>query len=132
MQADCTANPFCVNCKKEGHLFAMCSIFSKLQEQLRAGFGGDGKGFYCLEVAEEELQKPKANSAIVCIEAGDLSAEQVEAEFKDLVDEVGLARTQNLSNRLLPCLPLQRKLEDGDPRGRHQITNEPMSCAGHV
>ncbi|KAK1599880.1 hypothetical protein QYE76_018482 [Lolium multiflorum] len=87
MQVDCTANPFCVNCKKEGHLSAMCSIFSKLQEPFWAGFGGDGKGFFCLEVAEEELHKPKANSALVCIEAGDLTAEQVDAEFKDLVEE---------------------------------------------
>jgi hypothetical protein len=87
MQVDCTANPYCVNCKKEGHLSAMCSIFSKLQEPFWAGFGGDGKGFYCLEVAEDELQKPKANSALVCIEAGELTAEQVDAEFKDLVEE---------------------------------------------
>ncbi|KAK1608743.1 hypothetical protein QYE76_032416 [Lolium multiflorum] len=87
MQVDCTANPFCVNCKKEGHLTAMCSIFSKLQEPFWAGFGGDGNGFFCLEVAEEELQKPKANSALVCIEAGELTAEQVDAEFKDLVEE---------------------------------------------
>jgi hypothetical protein len=87
MLVDCTVNPFCVNCKKEGHLSAMCSIFSKLLEPLWAGFGGDGRGFYCCEVADEELQKPSANSAIVCIEPGDLSAEQVDADFKDLVEE---------------------------------------------
>jgi hypothetical protein len=87
MQVECTANPFCVNCKKEGYLSAMRSIFSKLQEPFWSGFGGDSKGFYCLEVAEQELQKPKANSTTVCFEAGELTSEQVEAEFKDLVEE---------------------------------------------
>jgi hypothetical protein len=98
MQVDCTANPFCVNCKKEGHLSAMCSIFSKLQEPFWAGFGGDGQGFFCCEVAEEELKKPAANSAIVCIESGDLSADQVEAEFKDLVEDDWDWQVQKISS----------------------------------
>jgi hypothetical protein len=85
MQVDCTANPFCVNCKKEGHLSAMCSIFSKLQEPFWAGFGGDGKGFFCLEVAEEELQKPKANSALVCIEAGELTQNKSKQNLRILL-----------------------------------------------
>jgi hypothetical protein len=47
-------------------------------------------------VVEEELQKPKANLAIICIEAGELSVEQVEAELKDLVERrVGLASAQS-------------------------------------
>jgi hypothetical protein len=46
-----------------------------MQEPFWAGFGGDEKGFYCCEVGEEELQKPTSNAAVVCIEAGSLSAE---------------------------------------------------------
>jgi hypothetical protein len=97
MQADCTDNPFCVNCKKEGHLSAMCSIFSKMQEPFWPGFGGDGQGFYCCEVGDEELQKPASNAAAVCIESGSLSAEQLEEEFRDLVDEEWDWQVQKLS-----------------------------------
>jgi predicted NBD/HSP70 family sugar kinase len=79
MQVDCLASPFCVNCKKEGHISTVCSIFSKLQEPLWAGFGGDDVGFYCCEVAEDELEKLATNSAILCIESGNLAAAQVEA-----------------------------------------------------
>jgi hypothetical protein len=38
-------------------------------------------------VPPEELQQPTANSATMIIEQGRLSAEEVEKEFKDLVDE---------------------------------------------
>jgi hypothetical protein len=75
----------------------MCSIFSKMQEPFWVGFGGDGKGFYCCEVGEEELQKPASIAAVVCIESGSLSAEQLEAEFKDLVDDEWDWQVQKLS-----------------------------------
>ncbi|KAK1647115.1 hypothetical protein QYE76_064920 [Lolium multiflorum] len=76
----------------------MCSIFSKHQEPFWAGFGGDGRGFFCSEVAEEELKKPAVNSAIVCIESGELSVEHVEAEFKDLVEEEWDWQVQKISS----------------------------------
>jgi hypothetical protein len=41
----------------------------------------------CCEVPQEELQQPIANSAIVIIEQGNLTEEEVEDEFKDLVEE---------------------------------------------
>jgi hypothetical protein len=65
----------------------MCAIFAKLQDPFWAGFGGDGRGFSCLEVPAEELQKPVSNAAIVSLDLGCLSAEQVEDEFKNLVEE---------------------------------------------
>nr|XP_051211218.1 uncharacterized protein LOC127328676 [Lolium perenne] len=69
VQAACVDEAFCVNCKKVGHLSAMCAAVSKALAPFWAGFGGGRQGFCCLEVPEEELQKP------------------VEDEFKDLVDE---------------------------------------------
>ncbi|KAK1604816.1 hypothetical protein QYE76_028489 [Lolium multiflorum] len=87
VQAACVDEPFCVNCKKVGHLSAMCAAVSKALAPFWAGFGGGRQGFCCLEVPEEELQKPASNSATVILEGGHLSAEQVEDEFKDLVDE---------------------------------------------
>ncbi|KAK1686188.1 hypothetical protein QYE76_047036 [Lolium multiflorum] len=86
-QADCTWNPFCVNCNKEGHLSTMCAIFAKLQDPFWAGFVGDGRGFFCLEVPAEELQQSACNAVLVCLNSGILSAEQVEAEFTDFVED---------------------------------------------
>jgi hypothetical protein len=65
----------------------MCAAVSKALAPFWAGFGGGRPGFCCLEVPEEELQKPVSNSATVILGGGQLSAEQVEDEFKDLVDE---------------------------------------------
>ncbi|KAK1670007.1 hypothetical protein QYE76_058166 [Lolium multiflorum] len=87
IQADCTEEPFCVNCKKSGHLSAMCAAFSRALAPFWAGFGGGRQGFMCCEVPQEELHQPTANSATVIIEQGSLTAEEVEEEFKDLVDE---------------------------------------------
>jgi hypothetical protein len=87
VQAACVDEAFCVNCKKVGHLSAMCAAVSKALAPFWAGFGGGRQGFCCLEVPKEELQKPASNSATVILEGGHLSAEQVEDEFKDLVDE---------------------------------------------
>jgi hypothetical protein len=65
----------------------MCAIFSKLQDPFWAGFVGDGRGFFCLEVPAEELQQSASNAVLVCLNSGNLSAEQVEAEFKDFVED---------------------------------------------
>ncbi|KAK1609441.1 hypothetical protein QYE76_033114 [Lolium multiflorum] len=87
IQADCTDEPFCVNCKKVGHLSAMCAAFAKVLAPYWAGFGGGRQGFLCIEVPDEELQRPASNSATVILDGGRLSEEEVEEEFKDLVDE---------------------------------------------
>jgi hypothetical protein len=87
IQADCTEEPFCVNCKKVGHLSAMCAAFSRALVPFWVGYGGDQQGFMCSEVPLEELQQQTANSTTVIIEQGRLSEEEVEEEFKDLVDE---------------------------------------------
>ncbi|KAK1602998.1 hypothetical protein QYE76_048210 [Lolium multiflorum] len=87
IQAECTDDSFCVNCKKPGHISAMCAAISKALAPFWAGYGGGHKGFMCCEVPQEELQQPIANSATVIIEQGNLSEEEVEDEFKDLVDE---------------------------------------------
>ncbi|KAK1669324.1 hypothetical protein QYE76_057483 [Lolium multiflorum] len=65
----------------------MCAALSKALAPFWAGYGGGQQGFMCCEVPPEELQQPTANSATVIIEQGRLTEEEVEAEFKDLVDE---------------------------------------------
>jgi hypothetical protein len=87
IQADCTEESFGVTCKKSGHHSAMCAAFSKARAPFWAGFGGGWQGFMCCEVPQEELQQPIANSATVIIEQGNLTEDEVEEEFKDLVDE---------------------------------------------
>nr|XP_051202061.1 uncharacterized protein LOC127315631 [Lolium perenne] len=87
IQADCTDDPFCVNCKKVGHLSAMCAAFAKVLAPYWAGYGGGRQGFLCIDVPDEELQRPASNSATVILDKGRLSEEEVEEEFKDLVDE---------------------------------------------
>ncbi|KAK1605794.1 hypothetical protein QYE76_029467 [Lolium multiflorum] len=87
VQAACVDEAFCVNCKKVGHLSAMCAAVSKALAPFWAGYSGGRPGFCCLEVPDEELQKPISNSATVILGGGQLSVEQVEDEFKDLVDE---------------------------------------------
>jgi hypothetical protein len=44
-------------------------------------------GFTCCDVPEEELLPPAPNAALVILENGSLSTEQMEEELKDLVDE---------------------------------------------
>jgi hypothetical protein len=44
-------------------------------------------GFTCCDVPEEELLPPTPNAALVILENGSLSVEQMEEELKDLVDE---------------------------------------------
>jgi hypothetical protein len=39
VQAECTAEAFCVKCKKHGHPTAMCASFSKSLDPFWAGFG---------------------------------------------------------------------------------------------
>jgi hypothetical protein len=87
MQANCTNDPFCVNCNKVGHLSAMCALVSRAPDPYWAGFGGNQQGFFCCEVLEEEIQQPASNAALVIIQEGCLSAQEMEAEFKDLVDD---------------------------------------------
>jgi hypothetical protein len=65
----------------------MCASLAKASEPFWAGFGVDGRGFTCCEVPEEELLSPAPNAAMVILEEGDLSAEQLEDELKDLVEE---------------------------------------------
>jgi hypothetical protein len=65
----------------------MCASVSAWQAPFWAGIGGGRPGFCCFEVPDEELQKPASNSATVILRGEQLSAEQVEDEFKDLVDE---------------------------------------------
>ncbi|KAK1666668.1 hypothetical protein QYE76_054827 [Lolium multiflorum] len=86
-QAECKDDPFCVKCNKVGHLSAMCAALSKTSEPFWAGYAADGKGFTCCDVPEEELLPPAPNAAMVILEGGELSAEQLEDELKDLVDE---------------------------------------------
>jgi hypothetical protein len=65
----------------------MCAALSKALAPFWAGYGDGQQGFVCCEVPPEELQQPTANSATVIIEQGRLTEEEVEEEFKDLVDE---------------------------------------------
>ncbi|KAK1604887.1 hypothetical protein QYE76_028560 [Lolium multiflorum] len=86
-QAECKDEPFCLKCNKDGHLSAMCASLAKASEPYWAGFGCDGVGFTCCDMPEEELLPPAPNAALVILENGSLSAEQMEEELKDLVDE---------------------------------------------
>jgi hypothetical protein len=65
----------------------MCALFNHAPDPFWAGFGGSQRGFFCCDVAEEDLQRPATNAAVVALSAGGLSELEVEAEFKDLVDE---------------------------------------------
>jgi hypothetical protein len=87
IQDGCTEDPFGVKCKKVWHLLAMCAAFSKAPKPYWAGFGGGQQGFFPCEVPIEEMQQPIVNSATVIIDSGRLSEEEVEEEFKELVDE---------------------------------------------
>jgi hypothetical protein len=53
---------------------------------------------------------------VVCIESGSLSAEQLEAEFKDLVDDEWDWQVQKLSKGFCACLPFEGNLAHGDSR----------------
>jgi hypothetical protein len=87
LQAECTDEPFCIKCNKVGHLSPMCASLSRAAEPFWAGYGKEGLGFVCLEVPEEELLPPAPNAARVSLAQGTLSAEQLEDELKNLVDE---------------------------------------------
>jgi hypothetical protein len=65
----------------------MCASLAKASEPFWAGYGCDGVGFTCCDVPEEELLPPTPNAALVILENGSLSVEQMEEELKDLVDE---------------------------------------------
>jgi hypothetical protein len=65
----------------------MCATLAKVLAPYWAGFGGGRQGFLCIDVPEEELQRPASNSATVILDWGRLSEEEVEEEFKDLIDE---------------------------------------------
>ena len=86
-QAECTEEPFCVKCNRTGHPSTMCGGVDDKFEPYWAGYGMDGIGFMCLEVSEEEAGQALPNSATLYIEEAVLSAEKVEEEFKELVDE---------------------------------------------
>jgi hypothetical protein len=60
---------------------------SKATEPYWAGYSVEGRGFTCCDVTEEELLPPVPNTALVIVEGGELSAEQMEEELKDLLDE---------------------------------------------
>jgi hypothetical protein len=98
MQVECKDEPFCVKCNKSGHLSAMCAAMSRATEPFWAGFGRSGLGFVCLEVPEEELLPPAPNAVRVSLSQGILSAEQLEDELKDLVDEEWRWNVQELCN----------------------------------
>ena len=83
MQADCVADPFCVKCIQVGHTSAMCPQLLLPPEPCWAGFGGEGAGFFCCEVPEQELERAAFNSAQVYIEKMDLSTEDLGFEQED-------------------------------------------------
>jgi hypothetical protein len=76
----------------------MCATFSKMVEPYWAGYGCDGVGFMVCDVPEEELLPPAPNAALLILEKGSLSEEQMEAERKDLVEEDWAWRVQKLNN----------------------------------
>jgi hypothetical protein len=65
----------------------MCVILAKATEPYWVGYGGASEGFTCCDLPGEELQPPVANIALVSLVGGQLTTEQLEAEFKDLVDD---------------------------------------------
>jgi hypothetical protein len=75
----------------------MCASLSKASDPFWAGYGLEGRGFTCCDVPEEELLPPAPNAAMVILEGGDLSAEQLEDELKDLVDEDWEWRVQQIN-----------------------------------
>ena len=55
-------------------------------EPIWVGFRGEGKGFFCFEIPEAEMEKAEYNSAMVHITGANLSDKEVEDEFKELVE----------------------------------------------
>jgi hypothetical protein len=108
----------------------MCVALSRTLAPFWAGYGGGRQGFMCCEVPPEELQQPTTNFATVIIEQGHLSEEEVEEEFKDLVDENRDWQVRQLSPSYFAVIfSLQREPEDCHPRWRldppYQQTQSP-------
>jgi hypothetical protein len=76
----------------------MCAFYNRAAEPFWAGYGSNGVGFVCCEVSEVEMLPPAPNAARITLEIGSLSAEQLEDELKDLVDEGWNWNVQQLSD----------------------------------
>jgi hypothetical protein len=76
----------------------MCASLNRAAEPFWAGYGSNGVGFVCCEVSEEEMLPPAPNAARISLEMGSLSAEQLEDELKDLVDEGWAWNVQQLND----------------------------------
>ena len=87
MQAGCTEEPFCAKCECKGHFTALCTADGKPKNVAWVGFGVEGRGFFHVSIPEDKLAKPPSNSASVVIDKGNFTAEEVEEEFKELMDE---------------------------------------------
>jgi hypothetical protein len=60
---------------------------AKVAEPYWTGYGRNRIGFTCCDMRKEELFPPAPNEALVILQNGVLTAEQMEEELKDLVDE---------------------------------------------
>ena len=65
----------------------MCTNEKKLLTPSWAGFGVEGRGFFHFSIPSDQMQKPTSNLALVYVEKGNFSPEELQEEFKELVDE---------------------------------------------
>ncbi|RLM68885.1 hypothetical protein C2845_PM17G14990 [Panicum miliaceum] len=72
-------------CRNTGHLAAQCPQ-AQCSIQLR-GFGFPGQGYYSLKIPHLKAQKQEENVGCLQILSGAASADKVEDELKQLIDE---------------------------------------------
>ena len=65
----------------------MCPFGSKGAKPFWAGFRVEGQGFFGISIPKEKLAKPAANLAKVVIEKGNITEEELDFEFKELVND---------------------------------------------
>ena len=76
-----------MKCDTNGHVSALCPGVDKLPKPIWVGYGNEERGFFHVAIPEEKLKKPTSNVALVTVDKGNFSAEELEEEFKELVDE---------------------------------------------
>lgn len=87
-QADCKFEALCLLYKQEGHVSACCpSLVTPARMQLM-GSAFAGGGFYCLDIdPSEAVDSPDdKQAAVIAFEKTPLSAQELDAELKHLVD----------------------------------------------
>ncbi|CAM0876712.1 unnamed protein product [Alopecurus aequalis] len=99
-QADCTYEPVCVLCGEEGHNTANCATRGQKPALLLMGQAIAGEGFFYLDFEDEEDDAGGAsNDAVVSFNGMGLSAPDLEAELRHLVECAWDWRVRQVADR---------------------------------